>query len=80
MQETGKDYKKLLTEAIKKQIIILGPDITLAKARGIKKISVADDGTVTEISGDGEEIIAELVAKFRELSPISTKKTMGYLN
>ena len=38
--QTDGDYQKLLTEVIKKQIVILGPDITLAKARNVKGLTL----------------------------------------
>ncbi|MCL5970424.1 MAG: arginine--tRNA ligase, partial [Patescibacteria group bacterium] len=37
------DYKKLLTEVIQKQMVILGPSITLTKARNVKGLTVSDD-------------------------------------
>lgn len=76
MPETEGDHKKLLTDVIKKQIVILGPDITLAKARNVKGLTIADDGTVTSLSGDPKEITKELIDQFMELSGLIVKKTM----
>lgn len=70
------DHQKLLTEVIKKQIIILGPDITLAKARNVPGLTVADDGTVTQVVGNPQEITQKLVEQFMELSGLIVKKTM----
>lgn len=70
------DYQKLLTEVIKKQIVILGPDITLVKARNVPGLTVADDGTVTAISGDPQLLTQKLVEQFMELSGLIVKKTM----
>lgn len=70
------DYKTLLTQVIKKQIVILGPDITLAKARNVAGLSVADDGTVLDISGVPQEITQKLIDQFVELSGEIVKKTM----
>src|SRR5258705_112617 len=44
------DYKTVLSDVIKKQMIVLGPDITLAKVREITGIVISQDGTVTEIT------------------------------
>lgn len=74
--QTENDYQKLLTEVIKKQIIILGPDITLAKARNVQGLTIADDGTVTQITGDPGQITQKLVDQFMELSGLIVKKTM----
>lgn len=74
--QANQDYKKLLTEVIKKQIVILGPDITLAKARNVAGLVIADDGTVTDISGSPQEITQQLVNQFVQLSGEIVKKTM----
>jgi hypothetical protein len=70
------DHQKLLTEVIKKQIVILGPDITLAKARNVQGLVVADDGTVTQMNGDPQALTKELVNQFMELSGLIVQKTM----
>lgn len=74
--QTDGDYKKLLTEVIKKQIIILGPSITLVKARNVPGLTVADDGTVVTLSGNPQEITQKLIEQFMELSGLIVKKTM----
>jgi len=70
------DYKKLLTDVIKKQIVILGPGITLAKARNVKGLTIADDGTVTDMQGQPQELIQALIDQFVQLSGLIVKKTM----
>lgn len=70
------EYKNLLTEIIKKQIIILGPDISLVKARNVSALEVADDGSVTAIAGDPQKALQELIEEFVSLSGLIVKKTM----
>ena len=60
--------KKFLTDIIKKEMIILGPSITIFKTRKIKGITVMDDGTVTQASGDLKEITTQLINEFTRLS------------
>jgi hypothetical protein len=79
MNNAAQDYQKLLTEVLQKQIIILGPEITLLKARNVQGLNVADDGHVTSISGDPKETAIKLLEQFRELSPLLVKKTMNQL-
>lgn len=74
--QTDDEYKKLLTEVIKKQIVILGPAITLAKARNVQGLTITDDGTVTAFSGNPQELTQKLVDQFMELSGLIVKKTM----
>ncbi len=70
------DYKTLISDVIKKQIVILGPAITIAKARNVKGLTVADDGTVTDIQGAPQEIIQALIDQFIQLSGLIVRKTM----
>jgi len=70
------DYKKLLTEVIQKQMVILGPSISLAKARNVKGLVVSDDGMVTDIQGPPQVLIQDLIDQFVQLSGLIVKKTM----
>lgn len=70
-------YKVLLTEIIKKQIIILGPDISVLKARNIKELTIEDDGTVTEINGDPQQILQKLIDEYVSLSGLIVKNIVG---
>lgn len=76
MQQADQHYQKLLTEVIKKQILILGPAISLAKARNVKGLTISEDGTVTAISGNPQELIQQLINQFMELSNLIVKKTI----
>ena len=73
---TDADYKNLITELIKKQIVVLGPFITLAKARNVKGLTVDDSGTVTAVSAPPQEVIQGLIDQFVQLSGLIVKKTM----
>ncbi len=75
MPEEG-DHKKLLTEIIQKQIVILGPDIALMKARSIPGLEVANDGSVLKIEGDPKEALTRLIDTYVSLSGLIVKKTM----
>lgn len=76
MPESALDYKQILTRAIQKQIVILGRQITLAKARKIEGLTVEDDGTVSALSGDPKQIVTQLIQSFQELSSPLVQKTM----
>lgn len=70
------DYKKIISEVLKKQIAILGPDLTLAKARNVTGLTVTNDGTVTDIKGNPQLITQNLVEEFVQLSGLIVTKTM----
>lgn len=76
MNPGQQDYKQLLTQVIKKQLAILGPAITLSKARAIPGLIIADDGMVTDISGNPQEITQKLIDQFVQLSGEIVRKTM----
>ena len=73
---TSEQYKELLTEIIKKQIVILGPDIAVLKARNIKEISVENDGAVTAI-GDPQQVLKKLIDEYVSLSGLIVKNIVG---
>ncbi len=70
-------YKGLLTEIVKKQIVILGPDISVLKARNIEGLTVEDDGTVTSIKGDPQKILQALIDEYMSLSGLIVKNIVG---
>jgi len=74
--QNSSDYKTLLTQVIQKQMVILGPSITLAKARNVKGLTVADDGTVVNMEGQPQTLIQGLIDQFVQLSGLIVKKTM----
>ncbi|MEK7635274.1 MAG: hypothetical protein AAB446_02495 [Patescibacteria group bacterium] len=68
METSNADYKQILSEIIKKQIVILGPQIALIKARGVEGLQVADDGTVTEVNGPEQVVLQKLIDEYVALS------------
>lgn len=73
---TDTDYKKLFSQLIKKQILVLGPDITLAKVRNVTGLTVDINGDVQKIEGDPQIMLQALINQFVELSGMIVKKTM----
>lgn len=61
-------YMALLSEIIKKQAVILGPDIAILKARGVMELSVDESGKVTDIKGDSDAALQKLVDQYVALS------------
>lgn len=74
--QSDNDYKKIFTELIKKQMVVLGPDITLAKVRNVSGVEVSESGEVTNINGDAQQVLQQLINQFVELSGAIVKKTM----
>ncbi|OIP57524.1 MAG: hypothetical protein COX79_02120 [Candidatus Levybacteria bacterium CG_4_10_14_0_2_um_filter_36_16] len=76
MQPQTTDFKQLFTEIIHKQIVILGPDITIAKVKNVHGIEVDNTGQVTALTGDPQILLQALISQFVELSGLIVKKTM----
>lgn len=73
---TDTDYKQLFSQLIKKQMLILGPDITMAKVRNVAGLTVDAMGEVQKIEGDPQVMLQGLINQFVELSGMIVKKTM----
>jgi hypothetical protein len=76
MINSAQDAQKLLTDTIHKQMIILGPQITLLKAHNVGGMTVTADGTVTAVSGNPGDVVTKFLEQFRDLSSPLVKKTM----
>ena len=70
------DYNSLFSQLIKKQMLVLGPDITLAKVKNVIGITVDINGDVQKIEGDPQKLLQALINQFVELSGMIVKKTM----
>ena len=75
--DNKEQYKALISEVIAKQIVILGPDIAILKARSVKELTVGDDGKVTSIKGEPANALQKLVDQYVELSGQIVKSTLG---
>jgi hypothetical protein len=76
MNDAAQLYQKLLEDAIRKQITILGPQITLLKARNVKGLTVTDDGKVAALPDNAEDVVTRFLEEFRDISSPLVKKTM----
>lgn len=70
------DQKKVFSEVIKRQMAILGPDITFAKVKNVPGIQVDAAGNVTSLNGDPQVLLQQLINQFVELSGLIVQKTM----
>lgn len=74
------EYKKVVSDVIKKQIEIVCPVIALSVARKVSAIKLADNGDVLEIIGDPKaalEQVAEAYINFSgEISKLILKSVI----
>lgn len=76
MDET-QQYTALISEIIKKQSIILGPEISILKARSVNGLMVDNDGKVTGVGSNPKETLQNLVDQYVELSGQIVKNALG---
>ena len=62
------DYQSLLTDLIKKQMVMLGPGVALSKAKKVPSLVVSEDGRVTAINGDPQQALNALANEYMQLS------------
>lgn len=78
MAETS-DYQSLLSDLVKKQMVMLGPSVALAKARKISALTVDDSGQVTAIAGEPQAALKQLASEYMNLSGQIAQTTLESL-
>ncbi len=58
----------MLSDLIKKQMIMLGPNVALGTVRKVSGITVSEDGTVTDITGEPQVVMEGVANAFMNLS------------
>jgi len=73
------EYGNMLTDLIQKQMVVLGPNIALDKARKVAGLKVSDDGTVLEVSGDPQMVLKGVANEYMQLSGQIAQMTLNSL-
>ncbi len=68
--------KQVISELIRKQMAILGQEITMARVRNVPAIEIDSGGQVVSIQGDPQAVLADLINQFVELSGLIVKKAL----
>lgn len=63
-----KQYTNLINDIIAKQIVILGPDIVLLKAKNVAGLKLDAEGKVAAIDGDPQTVLQQLIDEYIGLS------------
>jgi len=75
----GEEYKKMLTDLIQKQMVVLGPNIALDKARKVSGVKINNDGSVLDISGDPQMVLKGVANEYMTLSGQIAQMTLNSL-
>lgn len=76
---TVEDYQALLSDLVKKQMVMLGPAVAISNARKIGALTVAEDGSVTAIAGDPQAAMSALANQYMSLSGQIAQATLASL-
>lgn len=70
-------YKAVMSEIIAKQSIILGPDMSIMRAKKIEGIEISEKGEVVSVKGDPADALRRLIDTYVELSGQIVKNALG---
>ena len=76
---TNEDYRALLSDLVKKQMVMLGPSVAISKARKVGSLTVTDGGDVAAVAGDAQAALSELVQEYMALSGQIAQTTLATL-
>lgn len=79
MAEDASNYKKMLTDLIQKQMVMLGPNIVLDKARKVAGLQISDTGEVLSMEGDPRMVLKGVANEFMALSGQIAQMTLNTL-
>lgn len=69
-------YQQVLTDLIKKQVVMLGPNVALGQARKVPGLTVGEDGTVQGIHGNPQEVLSAVAKQYMDLSGAICQMTL----
>ena len=79
MPDQQDEYRKMLTDLIQKQMVVLGPNIALDKARKVPGVKIADDGTVLDMDGNPSMVLKGVANEYMNLSGQIAQMTLNSL-
>lgn len=74
--DTDTQYRNIISDLIKRQILMLGPNVALGQARRVAGLKVSDDGTVQELVGDPQSVLASVAEQYMALSGAIAQMTL----
>lgn len=73
------EYKNMLSELIKKQVVMLGPSVALGKAKKVAGLEVDEQGNVINITKDPKQVLKDLANEYMEISSQIAQNTIEAL-
>ncbi len=70
-------YKQFISEFVREQMIVLGPDLAVSTANRTEGLEVDQKGSATAITGDATLVLKNFISEFQKLSPQLTPFFVG---
>ncbi|KKR79961.1 MAG: hypothetical protein UU73_C0006G0034 [Candidatus Daviesbacteria bacterium GW2011_GWA1_41_61] len=74
--ETQDQYCHIITDLIKKQMVMLGPNVALGQVRRVEGLKVSDEGVVVELTGDPQAVLSAVARQYMALSGAIAQMTL----
>lgn len=76
----GNRYQAALTDLVQRHMVVLGPNIALDKARKVAGLVLADDGSVSELTGDPKLVFKAVLDEYLSLAgPVAERLASAIL-
>src|SRR3989337_847788 len=75
-QSSKEEYISLFNEIIQRQVIVLGPDISIIIAKKVEGLKFSEEGKVIDYTGTPQELLQSLINGYGNLSGLIVRKTI----
>lgn len=74
--QAKKEFVDLFNEIIKRQMVVLGPDITVIIAKKVEGMKINEEGRVVDFEGEPQQLLQQLINGYVNLSGLIVRKTI----
>ncbi len=75
-ETTKEEYVQLFNEILQRQIVVLGPDISVIIAKKVEGLKINEEGKITDYEGDAQTLLQTLINGYVNLSGLIVRKTI----
>src|SRR3989338_10698477 len=75
-QSSKDEYISLFNEIIARQVVVLGPDISVIIAKKVEGLKFSEEGKVVDFSGEAKDLLQSLINGYVNLSGLIVRKTI----
>ena len=76
MADSKEEFISLFNEIVQRQMVVLGPDISVIIAKKVEGMKFNDEGKVTDFDGEPQVLLQNLINGYVNLSGLIVRKTI----